>query len=717
MEYVTFLREMHSRTPLGYGIEIRRIPGKSLIYSLDGITDPGDLDTSNYYHGVLPRKILTKEIDQGFLVWCDTDGSLDDWTKVDPPPSVVIHSGRVNGYHLYWRLRESTPAEMCVNLAKLICVALKGDFQVCTKGLTFRSAGSVNTKYSPPRRVELLKEEFSLEYDPRDLEERFVAAIFAPYYIDGERHQLTLAVATLLARAGWDLDKSLRCVEFLYNMNPGNDLKGKLDDVRSTYSRIALGDPCSILKIKAVIDGDRFKKLMEGLGITAKDGDVLLEGEVIGKLANIERDFVAHFLSEGQWASAAGKVAQWREDHWSLSDDGIFSSEIFQVLAKTKYVKQGDTLDLPATAKLAKAVTSMAVGQLHKDPMEPAEHHLLPLMNGTLDLRDLQMYPSVKEFRHLWTIPVTYDATAQAPYWESFIEEAAPDPSVRDHLQEWMGYCLMAGNHWERLLWLHGPSGTGKSTYIKAIKMLLGPAAVAISSEKFSEYTIAQLSGTRLGICTELSPRLLRTSMVKALVSGDPVQARHPYGKPFSIVYDGKLLWGSNELPPLDQGEGMWRRMVPVEFASVPRKVNKALKDKITAECSGVLNWGIIGLRRLLDMEARDESWILPSSVQATIDSYKTASDPIISFGKEEIDSSNPDAHVPLLDVYQRWVFYAKERGIYVRPLDPIFFQELAKIGLVIDPGFVNGQGPGKLYLKGGKVYPGIVGSFEMGRD
>jgi P4 family phage/plasmid primase-like protien len=714
LSYVDFLRKIHDKTPNGYGIEIRRIPGPSRVYSLDGITDPGDLDTSNYYHGVLPRKILTKEIDQGFLIWCDTDGSLDDPSTINPAPSVILHSGRVNGFHLYWRLKDSTPSEKCVELAKLICVALKGDPQVCTKGLTFRAPGSVNTKYTPPRKIEILKAEFDLEYEAGDLGERFVAAIFAPYYIDGERHQCTMALATLLARAGWDLEKSLRTVEYLYNMNPGQDLKGKLEDVRSTYSRIALGDPCSILKLKSYLDKDRFAKLMEGLGITAKDGDILLDGEVIGKLSNIERDFVTYFLGEKNWSSASGKVAMWRNDYWELSDDGIFSSEVFQILARTKYIKQGDTLDLPATSKLAKAVTSMAAGQLHKDPMEPADHHLLPLTNGTLDLRSMEIIPSSKDHRHLWKIPVSYDPSVSSPAWEAFMEEAVPDPSVRDHLQEWMGYCFMAGNIWERLLWLHGPQGTGKSTYIKAIKMLLGPAAVAISSEKFSDYTIAQLAGTRLGVCTELSPRLLRTSVIKALVSGDPVQGRHPYGKPFSVVFDGKLLWGSNELPPLDQGEGMWRRMVPVEFAVVPKKVDNSLKLKIAEQASGVLNWGIIGLKRLLEIEEREESWVLPAAVQKTINTYKTASDPMTAFALEEINL-DPQEHVPMLEVYQRWAAWAKERGVYVRPLDPIFFQELAKIGLVIDTTYTNGAGPGKMYLRGGSIKFGIVGSWDKG--
>lgn len=714
VDFLTFVREMHSRIPVGYGVELRRVPGKINVYSLDGLQEPADLATSNYYLGTIPRAILTKDADQGYMVWCDTDGSVDDPLSIKPEPSVIVHSGRVNGFHLYWKLNEVVPSENCARLSKLITVALKGDFNVCTAHLAFRAPFSGNTKYTPIRPVNLLKYDKNLEYSFSDLEEWMVAAVFAPYYIDGERHSLTLAIASLLARSGWEQDRVLKVIELLYSMNPGRDLNGKLNDVKSTFSRIALGEAVSIQKLKQFLDKERFSKLLDGLGISARDGDVTIDGEVVGKITNIERDLVHYLLGEGDWVSAAGMIAQWQPEggYWKLSDEKVYASEIFQILGRAKYVKQGDLQELPATSKLAKAVAGMAVGQLHQNPMPPADHYLLPLTNGTLDLRDFSLSQPTKAHRHLWVLPVVYDQAASAPDWEAFIEEAVPDPSVRDHLQEWMGYILMAGNHWERMLWLYGPQGTGKSTYIRTAQLLLGPAAVAVSSEKFSDYSIAQLAGTRLGVCTELSPRTLRTSAIKALVSGDPVQGRHPYGKPFNVEFYGKLVWGSNELPPLDQGEGMWRRIVPVEFSVKPARIDNMLRYKLEHQVSGILNWAIQGLRRLLEIEAQGGSWLLPASVQKTVDSYRTASDPMTAFANEEIDRTDPTDHVTVLEVYTRWVAYAKERGIYIRPLDPLFFQDLERIGLTVDLTHTNGLGPKAIYLRGGKMEKGVFGDF-----
>jgi P4 family phage/plasmid primase-like protien len=709
-QFSDFLRELHSRTPDGYGVEVRRIPGAGRVLTLADISDPDDLDTANYYHGVTPRKLRDGVSDVGFLVWCDCDGSQDDPLDIDPKPSCILHSGRVNGYHLYWRLEEGVSTERVEAMSTFATVALQGDFAVCQHRLTFRAPYSVNTKYTPPRKVEVVEWDKALEYSPDLLEESLVAACFARHYVDGERHGLTMALAAILARATWPIERTLRTIESLYDMNPGSDLKGKLADVRSTYDRIARGEPCSTAKLRALLDKDAWVKFQDALGLTARDGDIVIADTVIGKVANMERDLVNYLLGTGTYAGAAGKIATWADTHWALGDEGMFASEVFKVLGEAQYIKQGDAVDFPATAKVAKAVASMVNGRLQSAPMPPAEPYYLPLQNGTLDLRTLTLEETTKEHRHLWVVPVAWDPTARCPDWEKFLEEAVPNPSVADHLQEWMGYLLMAGNRWQRMLWLHGRSGTGKSTFIKAASMLLGPAAVAISTDKMTDYTIAQLAGARIGVCSELAPSLLRTSVVKSLVAGDALQARHPYGRPFTVVFDGKLVWGSNALPTLDQGEGMWRRIVPVEFQVVPSHKDDDLDAKVVAEGAGILNWAIAGLKRVMAERERRGPWALPTSVQKTVDAYRSSSDPTVTFAAEEM-TLGEDKWCPVLTVYQRFSEWCKERGLYVRPMDTVFFQDFAKLGLEVDPTHVNGLGDRVTYFRGG-----LCTEVEFGR-
>ena len=65
---------------------------------------------------------------------------------------------------------------------------------------------------------------------------------------------------------------------------------------------------------------------------------------------------------------------------------------------------------------------------------------------------------------------------------------------------------------------------------------------------------------------SEISGKL-ETSIFKQLVSGEPVEARLPYGKPFSITGYAKLIFNCNELPKdVEQTRGYFRRFLIIPF-------------------------------------------------------------------------------------------------------------------------------------------------------
>jgi putative DNA primase/helicase len=261
------------------------------------------------------------------------------------------------------------------------------------------------------------------------------------------------------------------------------------------------------------------------------------------------------------------------------------------------------------------------------------------------------------------------------------------------------------------MLWLYGPSGTGKSTFIKVVNNLLGPAAVAIGSEKFTEYTLAQLAGMRVAIASELSPRTMRTSLLKALIAGDPMQARHPYGRPFDMVFKGKLVWSSNAMPPLDQSEGMRRRINVVEFNQVPSVVDVYLEAKLEAELPGILNWAVVGAQRLLKLREQGSSdWTLPYSVKAFVDQYMESADPTAQFFQEEVELVE-GFEFPAIEIYQRYVQWAKERQIYVESWGPAFYRAMSNYGLEPAPDRIQGKRVVKIW-RGGRLVAGNISHY-----
>jgi P4 family phage/plasmid primase-like protien len=571
-----------------------------------------------------------------------------------------------------------------------------------------RVPGSYNSKATPPALAAIEALDPNLVYEVPQLASMLVAATLRKAFAeDGRRHELALHLGALLGRAEWDLAQALQCMNYLYDLSPGSDRRGKLDAIRTTYEKREAGEAVASRLIKEVLGDKAYEKLLLGLGITSRDGDLILHGEVIGTKAHIERDIANYLIASGDWASADGHLVQWDGTIWADLLPETLRARVFQTLSALKLVAKGEEVAYVSKASTAGAITSVVIGQLLAAPLTPANPLELPLTSGVLDIRTGELTSHRRNRWHRWTVDLLFDPAATCPTWLRFLQEAAP-PDCLTFLQEWVGYCLMAGNDWQRMLWLYGKSGTGKSKFLSVVNYLLGPSAVAIGSEKLTEYTLASLAGMRVAMASELSPRTMRTSALKALVAGDAMQARHPYGRPFDLVFSGKVVWSSNAMPPLDQAEGMRRRINVVEFNNLPEHVDVFLEDKLRAELPGILNWALVGANRLLALRAAGSSdWQLPPSVSAFVDQYMESADPTIQFFQEEVELI-PGEDVRAIEVYQRYVQWAKERQVYVEPWGPAFYRAMRAYGLEQGENQVVGKRLVRVW-RGGRLVPGIL--------
>ena len=93
-------------------------------------------------------------------------------------------------------------------------------------------------------------------------------------------------------------------------------------------------------------------------------------------------------------------------------------------------------------------------------------------------------------------------------------------------------------------------------------------------------------------------------SIFKQLVSGEPVDARLPYGEPFTLVNYGKLIFNCNQLPTsVEHTHAFFRRflIIPFEVTIPEEQQDDQLAEKIIkSELSGVLNRVLEGLKRVL---------------------------------------------------------------------------------------------------------------------
>jgi putative DNA primase/helicase len=268
---------------------------------------------------------------------------------------------------------------------------------------------------------------------------------------------------------------------------------------------------------------------------------------------------------------------------------------------------------------------------------------LINLKNGTFEITSKQQYlrpPSAVDFL-TYQLPFNYDPEASAPLFMQYLDQVQPDKERQAVLQEYLGYVFTSPKNLklEKVLLLIGGGANGKSVFIEVVNALLGRENVSsYSLQTLTEangYTRAQLATKLLNCVSEISGRI-GTNDFKLLASGEPIEARHIYGSPFVMENYAKLLFATNELPKeVEQTNGFFRRWLIVPFdVTIPEaQQDKELPRKIIeAELSGVFNWVLEGLRRLLINKRFTEC----EAVNKKLEEFKHESDSVAMFIQEE---------------------------------------------------------------------------------
>jgi putative DNA primase/helicase len=262
---------------------------------------------------------------------------------------------------------------------------------------------------------------------------------------------------------------------------------------------------------------------------------------------------------------------------------------------------------------------------------------LLAVQNGVIDLETGVLRKGRPEDGLTRVAPVTYDPGARASRWEQFMREIfAGHVEIADYMQRIIGYALTGLTTEQKIWFLFGIGANGKSTFAEVLMhFVFGsefawtmPFPSASWSDSMSEYQKASLAGRRLVTSSEVAKQgRLNEELVKSLTGSDAVNARHPYGRPFTFIPQAKFFLRVNDKPQIrDETHGMWRRIRLIPFEQT-FAVDTTLADTLASEASGILNWA---LRGCLDWQR--EGLCEPASVQSATDEYRGEQDQIKSF-------------------------------------------------------------------------------------
>jgi P4 family phage/plasmid primase-like protien len=289
---------------------------------------------------------------------------------------------------------------------------------------------------------------------------------------------------------------------------------------------------------------------------------------------------------------------------WYNTETGIFTQNgvpIIEQIVRDVLGEKARVADIRNTVKMVKIAT-------YTDPQlfEPSIEYIV-LLNGTLDLETMTLGRHSYLYNQKARIPVIYDAEKDCPEIKQFLDEICPDEV--ETLQEWFGYHLLKDYRYQKAFIFTGKGANGKSTLFDLVTRWIGPENISNQSLydlTANRFSVAELYGKLANISPDVgADELKRTGTFKALTGGDWIKAERKNRDPFSYKNYAKLNFACNQLPTSpDNSDAFFRRFMVFEFNNVFNEENADpnILEKLTTpdELSGLLNWSLEGLQRLM---------------------------------------------------------------------------------------------------------------------
>lgn len=356
-----------------------------------------------------------------------------------------------------------------------------------------------------------------------------------------------------------------------------------------------------------------------------------------------------------------------------IYEDGIYIP--FGKQRIWKYLEQN--LQAQATVTLKNEVFDNIYSSTLFDKLPEMPAELCCLENGVLNVLTRDFKPHSSEQTFFQKLPIKYEPTKICPQVEKFLQSIVKPEDLKT-IQKWIGYCLLRDYRYASLLMLNGSGANGKSTFLRLIKMFLGPEnVVSIPIQEIEEdpFSIISLKDKMANIFADLPSKALQTtSMLKGLTGEDNFSANQKFKERMSFVSYAKLMYSCNKLPSIpEDNEAIWRRLILIEFPNTfPREQQdvQLLKKLINPdELSGLLNYALEGLKQLLIANGFDDE------VSKTREAYIRATDGIGSFVLDCL-VKNPSNDIQKEQLYAEYVDYCEYAGYDVE-FDNAFFRHL----------------------------------------
>jgi len=279
--------------------------------------------------------------------------------------------------------------------------------------------------------------------------------------------------------------------------------------------------------------------------------------------------------------------------------------------------------------------------------------HLLNARNCVIDLRSGAILAHETGYRFTTCINAEYDPTADYTEWVGWLRQTVKGgDEVVQWLQAWLGYAITGSTALEQLLYIYGPTRSGKGTLTETLLTLMGGLARTADFSSFTKrddhqnFDLAALRGARLVVAGEgMRAGELNAAKIKLLTGGDEVSCAYKHRDIFTYKPQYKLVLVSNHKLNVDvDDDAAWARVRVLEFPnSHLGREDIGLKERMKRpdNLRGVLAWLVEGAKRFYACAGEGKALPTPDIVIASTRDHREALDFVGQWMTERLERAN----------------------------------------------------------------------------
>jgi putative DNA primase/helicase len=415
---------------------------------------------------------------------------------------------------------------------------------------------------------------------------------------------------------------------------------------------------------------------------------VLSEDQIAAEFVNRNRDLVRYDDKKDCWYVKTGH--RWQRDESDVAFS--WARSLTRAMAADQNFPDRKRM---GSLKFARGVEGFArTDQRIKQTTWDLNVEALGTPNGIVNLRTGEfLAPNPDQFITLSVAVDPADIT-DCRRWLQFINEVtAGDAGFKTLLKQWAGYCLTAETVEQKLVFIYGVGGTGKTVFANTLRRIMGEYATTADMSTFADkhgyeqhaQQFARLDGMRLVVASETEAgHTWRENRVKHLTGGDPMVANFMRQNSFEFTPRFKLLFLGNHAPGIvNLDHAIKRRFLLVPFVHRPETPDFHLEEILMSEYPGILRWAIDGAVDWYDRGGLT----VPAMVENATAQYFANQDTVGTWLAEccDVDLNNRHMIERTVALFGSWSTFAHSRGETVGKQKD-FNEQLSH------RGFVSGQ-------------------------